>query len=62
MPAPTLEFAAICLRNALFLLPPFPGEERPPQPAVTALPGPPIQGNDIITLRLAQKHGTACTG
>ena len=65
MPAPTLEFAAICLQNALFLLPPMSvflasaaltpieeegeGSHRPP--SIPALPGPPIQGQDIISLR-----------
>ena len=65
MPAPTLEFAAICLQNALFLLPPMSvflasasltpieeegeGSQRPP--TIPALPGPPIQGQDIISLR-----------
>lgn len=57
MPAPTLEFASICLRNALFLLPRtspahFQGEkEGTQQTPISALPGPPIQGNDIISLR-----------
>jgi len=65
MPAPTLEFAAICLRNALFLLPPVSallasasltpieeeGEGSQHPPSIPALPGPPIQGQDIINLR-----------
>ncbi len=66
MPAPTLEFAAICLRNALFLLPSTSallgssgitpiteGEEGRAEhpPAIPALPGPPIVGEDVIRLR-----------
>ena len=55
MPAPTLEFAAICLSNAKFLLPATPPvvSDDPPNstPAVPAPPGPPIQGHSISSLR-----------
>lgn len=67
MPAPTLEFAAICLRNALFLLPPLaaiaaaqalsPIEAEEgvgdvaDQLLVSSLPGPPIKGDSILALR-----------
>ena len=50
MPAPTLEFAAICLRSALFLLPDKSHDSGAP-PTCSALPGAPITGNDIINLR-----------
>ena len=57
MPAPTLEFAAICLSNAKFLLPATPPvvSDDPPNstPAVPAPPGPPIQGHSISSLRSA---------
>ena len=67
MPAPTLEFAAICLRNALFLLPslsaiaatqslsPIESEETAGDSTdsmfVRSLPGPPIKGDSILVLR-----------
>ena len=67
MPAPTLEFAAICLRNALFLLPspsaiaaaqslsPIESDEGTGDGinhlSVRSLPGPPIQGDSILVLR-----------
>lgn len=57
MPGPTLEFASICLQNALFLLPPLPqsnGEESEDErtlPTVNALPGPPIKGESILDLK-----------
>jgi CCR4-NOT transcription complex subunit 10 len=55
MPAPTLEFAAICLSNAKFLLPNTPPvvSDDPPTstPPVPAPPGPPIQGHSISSLR-----------
>ena len=50
MPAPTLEFAAICLRSALFLLPDKAVDHEAP-PTCPALPGSPITGNDILNLR-----------
>ena len=50
MPAPTLEFAGICLRSALFLLPNRSADSGTP-PTCSALPGAPIKGNDIINLR-----------
>ena len=50
MPAPTLEFAAICLRSALFLLPDKSTDRETP-PTCSALPGYPITRNDIINLR-----------
>ena len=56
MPAPTLEFAAICLRNALFLLLSTKtaegGGASETSQATPALPGPPIKGDDVISLRL----------
>ena len=55
MPAPTLEFAAICLSNAKFLLPTHPpvisNDPPKPLPAIPAPPGPPIQGHSISSLR-----------
>lgn len=52
MPAPTLEFAAICLSNAKFLLPTHPPViSNEPLPAIPAPPGPPIQGHSISSLR-----------
>ena len=57
MPGPTLEFASICLQNALFLLPPLPpsnGDEQEDErniPTVNALPGPPIKGQSILDLK-----------
>lgn len=56
MPGPTLEFASICLQNALFLLPPLTHSEgdngdNDDIPTVDALPGPPIKGQSILDLR-----------
>ena len=57
MPGPTLEFASICLQNALFLLPPLPPSNSDEQederniPTVNALPGPPIKGQSILDLK-----------
>ncbi|XP_003382418.1 PREDICTED: CCR4-NOT transcription complex subunit 10-like [Amphimedon queenslandica] len=57
MPGPTLEFASICLQNALFLLPSLPqsnGDEPEDErilPTVNALPGPPIKGQSILDLK-----------
>eukprot|EP00731_Ephydatia_muelleri_P026277 Em0018g377a len=61
MPAPTLEFASVCLRNALFLLPPMSTDRAPSSEgkdgghdvSVSALPGPPIQKEKISNLRNA---------
>lgn len=51
-----LEFASICLQNALFLLPPLTHSEGDNGddddiPTVDALPGPPIKGQSILDLR-----------
>lgn len=48
MPAPTLEFSAVCLKNALFLLDSYSGSSSGICPT---LPGPPIQGEAITSLR-----------
>ncbi|XP_064398304.1 CCR4-NOT transcription complex subunit 10-like isoform X3 [Halichondria panicea] len=45
MPAPTLEFAAICLRNALFLVSPE------IIPSCSTLPGPTLHENSVLGLR-----------
>lgn len=50
MPAPTLEFSAVCLKNALFLLSCFTTTSSSICPT---LPGPPIQGEAITSLRCA---------
>ena len=50
MPAPTLEFSAVCLKNALFLLSCFTGS---PTGICPTLPGPPIQGEAITSLSYA---------
>lgn len=47
MPAPTLEFAAICLRNALFLI--SPASES--MSTCSTLPGLPIEGDSVLDLR-----------
>lgn len=65
MPAPTLEFASVCLRNALFLLPPAvvnsssggsasEGKDSAnSNSSVSTLPGPPIQKEKTNNLRNA---------
>ena len=50
MPAPTLEFSAVCLKNALFLLSSFTAPLDASSICPT-LPGPPIQGEEITNLR-----------
>ena len=49
MPAPTLEFAAICLRNGLFLVSPVDSGT----PTCSTLPGAPIEGDAVTALRYA---------
>lgn len=51
MPAPTLEFASICLQNALFLLPTENSNSNSEKVTVTALPGQPIRGDGILDLK-----------
>ncbi len=50
MPAPTLEFAAICLRNALFLVSPE------IIPSCSTLPGPTLHENSVLGLRYGGVH------
>lgn len=50
MPAPTMEFSAVCLKNALFLLSSFTSSSAGPHICPT-LPGPPIQGEAITSLK-----------
>jgi len=49
MPTPSLDFANICLRNALYLLPSAAMTTN--ETMVSALPCPPLHGDDVISLR-----------
>ncbi|XP_065914117.1 CCR4-NOT transcription complex subunit 10-like isoform X3 [Dysidea avara] len=49
MPTPSLDFANICLRNALYLLPPAATTNN--ETMVSALPCPPLHGDAVMSLR-----------
>lgn len=56
MPAPTLEFSAVCLKNALFLLSSFTASSN----VCPTLPGPPIHGEEITRLRCVRMNTCVC--